>query len=178
LCITLSTLYHYSKALDPEQRVIFLDTRKVPGTSEQQQGDEVSNKGEVQLVSTLLHHLLHAGLRPGDVGVISPYKAQVAALLAESRRVVSTWQRSSSCRSRSDIDAENPPLLQSSASEDTVEVLTVQRYQVGTNPASSSPFLDPTQVAQQGACWLSGSASTSPSQGPSTSWSFWDVQIA
>ncbi|GAX73854.1 hypothetical protein CEUSTIGMA_g1304.t1 [Chlamydomonas eustigma] len=81
------------KALDPEQRVIFLDTSKVPGTSEQQLGDGVSNQGEVMLISALLHHLLLAGLPPSDVGVISPYKAQVAALLQESRKVVSRWQQ-------------------------------------------------------------------------------------
>ncbi|KAG2453466.1 hypothetical protein HYH02_001687 [Chlamydomonas schloesseri] len=67
-------------ALAPEVRVVFLDTDGAVGCGERVLQDGVVNPGEVRLVHGLVAALAAAGLPPGEVGVASPYKAQVAAL--------------------------------------------------------------------------------------------------
>ena len=67
------------QALDPERRVVFLDTTGVPGTSEQLLADGgVCNPGEADVVGRLVGGLLRAGALAADIGLVSPYRAQVS----------------------------------------------------------------------------------------------------
>ena len=73
---------------------MFLDTSGVPGTSELLLPDGgVCNPGETALVGSLLAALLAAGAAPADVGLVSPYKAQVAALQRQAAEVLTGHQR-------------------------------------------------------------------------------------
>jgi ATP-dependent RNA/DNA helicase IGHMBP2 len=47
-----------------------------------------SNEGEAKVVTALVHKLLAAGLSPSDIGIISPYNAQVDLLRARLRPAV------------------------------------------------------------------------------------------
>jgi DNA replication ATP-dependent helicase Dna2 len=67
----------HSQALNPDRRVVFLDTSGLPGSSELVQGDGVSNPGEAGVVSRLLRGLLASGAEAFDIGLVSPYRAQV-----------------------------------------------------------------------------------------------------
>lgn len=69
------------QALDPSRHVAFLDTRAA-GLAEAVTGDALCNAGEVRVVAALARAALAAGLAPAGLGVISPYRAQVAALAA------------------------------------------------------------------------------------------------
>ena len=73
---------------------MFLDTSGVPGTSELLLPDGgVCNPGETALVGLLLAALLAAGAAPADVGLVSPYKAQVAALQWQAADVLTGHER-------------------------------------------------------------------------------------
>lgn len=71
-------------ALDPDHRVIFIDTSTLPpsGSSSTPRGEKVVpnglvNEAEANLISEVLQALLLGGIDPGDIGITSPYKAQV-----------------------------------------------------------------------------------------------------
>uniref|UniRef100_A0A1A7X498 DNA replication ATP-dependent helicase/nuclease n=2 Tax=Iconisemion striatum TaxID=60296 RepID=A0A1A7X498_9TELE len=84
----------------PSNAVCFLDSSLVPALESVEQGG-VSNHTEAALVHMLLSLLIKAGCKPGDIGVIAPYRQQL--------KTIST-------------------LLQSPAFTE-VEVNTVDRYQ-------------------------------------------------
>ncbi len=111
------------EALQPQQRVLFLDTDGVgPGCREVLLGDGVANPGEVRLVAALAAGLVAAGLSPGDIGVASPYKAQVAALgaaLADLREPVAA----------AGGGGEQGGQQQQGEGGSGVEVLTIDRFQ-------------------------------------------------
>ena len=77
--LRLSHLPHF-QALDPDRRVVFLDTSGLPGSSELLQGDGVSNPGEASVVGLLLRGLLASGAAASDIGLVSPYRAQVGLM--------------------------------------------------------------------------------------------------
>jgi len=56
---------------------VFLDTTGCPGTSELLMADGVCNPGEADMVGRLIRGLLRAGARAADIGLVSPYRAQV-----------------------------------------------------------------------------------------------------
>ena len=56
---------------------MFLDTTGCPGTSELLMADGVCNPGEADMVGRLIRGLLRAGARAADIGLVSPYRAQV-----------------------------------------------------------------------------------------------------
>ncbi|XP_007549855.1 PREDICTED: DNA replication ATP-dependent helicase/nuclease DNA2 isoform X3 [Poecilia mexicana] len=87
-------------ALLPSNPVCFLDCSKVPALESVEQGG-VSNRTEAALIHMMLSLLIKAGCKPGDIGVIAPYRQQLKCISA---------------------------LLQSSAFSG-VEVNTVDRYQ-------------------------------------------------
>ncbi|KAM4743543.1 DNA replication ATP-dependent helicase/nuclease DNA2 [Anableps anableps] len=87
-------------ALLPCNPVCFLDCSVVPALESVEQGG-VSNHTEAVLIHMLLSLLIRAGCKPGDIGVIAPYRQQLKRISA---------------------------LLQSSAFTG-VEVNTVDRYQ-------------------------------------------------
>lgn len=72
------------QALDPARRVVFLDTSGTSGLQEQLRGDGICNTGEAAVVGALVRGLLEVGAQPSDIGLTSPYKAQVAALQREA----------------------------------------------------------------------------------------------
>ncbi|MEQ2264568.1 hypothetical protein XENORESO_012835 [Xenotaenia resolanae] len=84
----------------PCNPVCFLDCSVVPALESVEQGG-VSNHTEAALIHMLLSLLIRAGCKPGDIGIIAPYRQQLKSILA---------------------------LLQSSAFTG-VEVNTVDRYQ-------------------------------------------------
>jgi DNA replication ATP-dependent helicase Dna2 len=83
------------QAIDPDRRVVFLDTDNifdldlsltissgnglVNGIESVSQSD-LKNMAEVQIVRALMTALHICGFKLSDVGVVSPYKAQVAAI--------------------------------------------------------------------------------------------------
>ncbi|XP_056135257.1 DNA replication ATP-dependent helicase/nuclease DNA2 [Lampris incognitus] len=87
-------------SLLPSNPVCFLDTSLVPALESVEQGG-ISNNTEAVLIHILLSLLLKAGCKPGDIGIIAPYRQQLKSISA---------------------------LLQSSVFS-SVEVNTVDRYQ-------------------------------------------------
>ncbi|KAL4448106.1 hypothetical protein ABPG75_005325 [Micractinium tetrahymenae] len=73
-------------ALDPQRRIVFLDTAQVEGARETVVGDAVSNGGEAALVLRMLQAAVAAGVAQEDLAVISPYRLQVALLERQARR--------------------------------------------------------------------------------------------
>ena len=63
------------QALQPHYPLVFLD---VPGDGEQN-GPKVSN-AEARIVRELVHGLLRRGIMAQDIGIIAPYRAQIANL--------------------------------------------------------------------------------------------------
>ncbi|KAI0225461.1 DNA replication endonuclease-helicase Dna2 [Massospora cicadina] len=68
-------------AVDPSTRVVFLDTDGVPGLDEKS-GDLTSNPTEVALTTQLVQALTLGGIDGGQIGILSPYRAQLAPLIA------------------------------------------------------------------------------------------------
>jgi DNA replication ATP-dependent helicase Dna2 len=66
-------------ALDPSRSVVFLDTTLVPAP-EERRGFAVSNPVEATLVQRVCAALLELGADPEEVGVISPYRAQLSTV--------------------------------------------------------------------------------------------------
>eukprot|EP00955_Chlamydomonas_euryale_P116561 366426-Chlamydomonas_euryale.AAC.25 len=109
------------QALDPHHGVVFLDTSGVNGTDDVLQGDGVSNPGEAALVGLLLKGLLTAGADPTDIGLTSPYKAQVAMLQRQAAAIATACD----------------PLLTGNA----IEALTVDKYQGRDKPCIILSFV-------------------------------------
>jgi DNA replication ATP-dependent helicase Dna2 len=68
--------------LEPGLRVAFLDTdlppeAHAPPVGEVQLREGTVNPGEAAAVGALVAALLDAGVPPGEIGVVSPYRAQV-----------------------------------------------------------------------------------------------------
>ncbi|XP_076012061.1 DNA replication ATP-dependent helicase/nuclease DNA2 [Genypterus blacodes] len=68
-------------ALSPDNPVCFLDCSLVPALETVEQAG-VSNHTEAALIHTLLSLLMKAGCRPGDIGVIAPYRQQLKSISA------------------------------------------------------------------------------------------------
>ncbi|XP_048864961.1 DNA replication ATP-dependent helicase/nuclease DNA2 isoform X2 [Brienomyrus brachyistius] len=66
-------------ALEPQKPVCFLDTAKVPALETATKGG-ISNTNEAILVHGLVSLLLKAGCSAKDIGVIAPYRQQLAAI--------------------------------------------------------------------------------------------------
>jgi DNA replication ATP-dependent helicase/nuclease Dna2 len=65
-----------TRALDPRMPLVFLDARSKPGMRE---GIKTSN-AEARVVREVVAGLLVRGVDEGDIGIIAPYRAQVANL--------------------------------------------------------------------------------------------------
>lgn len=85
LALSASTLSAATKepwvlsALQPEARVAFLATGGVPAP-EHRTGEAINNPTEVAVVVRLVQVAVAAGLPPQSIGIISPYRSQVALL--------------------------------------------------------------------------------------------------
>jgi DNA replication ATP-dependent helicase Dna2 len=75
-------------ALDAERAVLMYDTDDVPMYERKGQGSKV-NYGEAAVVSALAVALVLCGMQPGDIGIISPYRAQVMYI----REAIVKWLR-------------------------------------------------------------------------------------
>ncbi|GFR43783.1 hypothetical protein Agub_g4899 [Astrephomene gubernaculifera] len=110
-------------ALQPESRVVFLDTDSVAGCRELALQDGMSNPGEVRLVHALACALVAAGLPPIEIGVASPYKAQVAAL----QQALAGLSQAAALPADGSTGAGSQPA--GGTESRSVEVLTVDKYQ-------------------------------------------------
>ncbi|XP_054892940.1 DNA replication ATP-dependent helicase/nuclease DNA2 isoform X3 [Poeciliopsis prolifica] len=68
-------------ALLPSNPVCFLDCSAVPALESVEQGG-VSNRTEAALIHMMLSLLIKAGCKPGDIGVIAPYRQQLKCISA------------------------------------------------------------------------------------------------
>lgn len=75
-----------SSAFDPVRAVVFLDTSSVDHARETVAGEAVSNAGEASIVQQLVQHAVSAGISQESIGVISPYRHQVALMEQALRR--------------------------------------------------------------------------------------------
>ena len=66
------------QVLAPSRRVLFLDTDSMPAP-EVRSGDALSNPAEAAVLTDMVGALLEGQLPLVDVGIISPYRAQVSA---------------------------------------------------------------------------------------------------
>lgn len=64
------------QVLQPQQRVIFLDTDAMPAP-ELQAGDALSNLQEADVIKQIVTALQAGSVALHDIGIISPYRAQV-----------------------------------------------------------------------------------------------------
>ena len=64
-------------ALDPERRVLLLDTDEMPAPELRTPAGHVHNPTEAALIVQLLGSLLTSGVPPSSVAIISPYRAQL-----------------------------------------------------------------------------------------------------
>lgn len=70
-----------SSAVDPQMPVAFLDTdRAVPRSHEARKGESLVNGFEMSIVKAVVTTLVHGGVDPGDIMVVSPFRSQVEAL--------------------------------------------------------------------------------------------------
>lgn len=67
------------EVLNPEAPVLFLNTESVPAL-ESRNGDVIENHAEARLVFLLVAGLLASGIPVHDIGVITPYRAQLRLL--------------------------------------------------------------------------------------------------
>jgi len=66
---------------DIDMPVLFIDTIGCNlGENEAVEGESKSNEGEAEIVTVHLEELIKAGLKPLDIGIITPYNAQVDLL--------------------------------------------------------------------------------------------------
>ncbi|KAK9857614.1 hypothetical protein WJX84_004993 [Apatococcus fuscideae] len=69
-----------SQAVDPQQRVLFLDSSQLTEAHETRAGETLNNSGEAAVVLKLTQSLLAAGLPASSLGLISPFTSQVSLL--------------------------------------------------------------------------------------------------
>ncbi|CCK70333.1 bifunctional ATP-dependent DNA helicase/ssDNA endodeoxyribonuclease DNA2 KNAG_0E00650 [Huiozyma naganishii CBS 8797] len=67
-------------AVNPDNKVVFLDYDNCPGISEVAKGDNITNLGESVLIQLCLEGMFQVGVSCEDVGVMSLYRAQLRLL--------------------------------------------------------------------------------------------------
>ena len=75
-----------ARVMAPERAVVFVDTDSLPA-EETKKGDLVRNDVEVELVAQLIGAAIMAGVPQSDIGVISPYRAQLRAILDAIKQI-------------------------------------------------------------------------------------------
>lgn len=68
----------HGRVLDPAHPVVFIDTPLEPNERGRKE-----NQAQATLIRNLVRELRQAGVSPEDIGVIAPYRAQVAAIRAK-----------------------------------------------------------------------------------------------
>jgi DNA replication ATP-dependent helicase Dna2 len=68
-------------AIDSNNRIVFLNTDKLGSTSREiVVGERMTNPFEVAITTQIVEALITVGVSPEDIGVITPYRSQLAAL--------------------------------------------------------------------------------------------------
>ncbi|XP_077973735.1 DNA replication ATP-dependent helicase/nuclease DNA2-like [Styela clava] len=75
-------------ALHPEKPVLFLDTSNLQNFEEEIENG-ICNKTEAEIVKIIVDHLLQAGCKPNDIGIIAPFRKQLKTLEDSLMNVVS-----------------------------------------------------------------------------------------
>ncbi|KAJ9533761.1 hypothetical protein QJQ45_026846, partial [Haematococcus lacustris] len=129
------------QALDPERRVVFLDTADSCHDSCSQEA--VSNLGEAQIIARLVQSLLLCGAQPADLGLVSPFRAQVSLLQRKVAEVQSALA----------LDHPAPSTAAGSAASTPasgIEVLTIDKYQGRDKPCILLSFVRSNPERQAG----------------------------
>ena len=69
-----------SDILLPSKKVIFLNYDKIPSIIETCDGDNITNRGEVEIIKLCLEGMLICGVNYEDIGIMSLYRAQLRLL--------------------------------------------------------------------------------------------------
>ena len=69
------------QAVDPQQRVLFLDSSQLSEAHETRAGDTLNNSGEAAIVLQLASALMAAGLPASSLALVSPFTSQVGCYL-------------------------------------------------------------------------------------------------
>jgi DNA replication ATP-dependent helicase Dna2 len=133
------------RALDPAHRVVFLDTSGIPGTSELLVSDGICNPGEAALVGRVVAGLLAAGAHPLDIGLTSPYKAQVAQLQKQAAAAGGGGGGDDGAGTSPSAGASS-----SSSSSAPIEALTIDKYQGRDKPCVILSFVRSNGQGQVG----------------------------
>lgn len=72
-----------SDILIPSKKVIFLNYDKIPTIIETCDGDNITNKGEIELIKLCLEGMLRCEVKYEDIGIMSLYRAQLRLLKRE-----------------------------------------------------------------------------------------------
>ncbi|KAK5960308.1 bifunctional ATP-dependent DNA helicase/ssDNA endodeoxyribonuclease DNA2 PWA37_002379 [Arxiozyma heterogenica] len=72
-----------SDILTPSKKVIFLNYDKIPTIVETYDGDNITNKGEVELTKLCLEGMLRCEVKYEDIGIMPLYRAQLRLLKRE-----------------------------------------------------------------------------------------------
>ncbi|CAO1617669.1 unnamed protein product [Parajaminaea phylloscopi] len=128
----------------------FVDTDDVPG-HESRRGRMVQNEVEAAIIQQLAHGLVLAGVPPGDIAVITPYRQQLKLLqnsLIDPERVPQT--RSTSLKTAAQIKRESSFQGEKSMGGGNIEVLTADRSQGRDKPVVLISLVRSNEYGTQG----------------------------
>lgn len=74
-----------SHAINPAQRVLYLNTDMIKDAAEIKHHDQITNQAESTLISQLVEGFLACGMQSEDIGVISPYRSQLKVIQRDLR---------------------------------------------------------------------------------------------
>lgn len=66
--------------IDPDRRVVYLNTDFIPEAREEKTHDQIINRAESTLVTHIVEGLAVCGVSDHDIGVISPYRSQLKVI--------------------------------------------------------------------------------------------------
>ncbi|KAJ1936946.1 DNA replication endonuclease-helicase Dna2, partial [Linderina macrospora] len=115
-----------SDALDPMRGAVFVNTDPIPGLESRVEGsDLVQNNSEINIIRILVNTLHACGIEGRQIGVLSPYRAQLKQIEIEfGIRMADEDERQQLLRQSSGNAAES-----SSARIPGLDVHTIDRYQ-------------------------------------------------
>ena len=132
-----------SQAIEPAHPLVFLDVRPVAEVQSQQR-ETKSNTTEAQAIRALVQGLLARGITEQQIGIIAPFRAQVATI----RRVLFTPDEASDWRG---ISSDTPMLIDTvdrfQGGERTVIIMSFTvAYTLSTNSPLRDFLLNPNRL--------------------------------